>query len=218
MADDIKHGSLGNHIFYIIREKILNEEYIAGQKLSEVELSNEMNISRTPIREALKQLELEGLVKSIPNKGVYVLGFSESDIDDMLEIRFSLEGIAIQFAIERITYEQLELLRKTCELMDGCVLSNNQDTFDDLNILFHETIYKGTQSLYFEKILKDINYYIHVTSKQSIRQPKRLASAAIEHREIFDALVEKDKEKAKEKVQNHIRKTQMIIKNYYQNK
>ena len=71
------HGSLGHRIFNILRDKILNEEYEKGQKLNEVVLSRELNISRTPIREALKQLELEGLVESIPNKGVYVLGFSE---------------------------------------------------------------------------------------------------------------------------------------------
>ena len=64
------------------------------------------------IREALKQLELEGLVKSIPNKGVYVLGFSHRDIDDMLEIRYALEGLAIQFAIERINDEELKKIKE----------------------------------------------------------------------------------------------------------
>lgn len=209
---DIKHGSLGNHIFYVLRDKILNEEYVAGQKLTEVSISKELNISRTPVREALKQLELEGLVKSIPNKGVYVLGFSSMDIDDMLEIRYALEALSIDLAIERITESQLDAIPLVCDEMDECVLIDDQKRFKELNIIFHESIYKGTQSLYFEKLLKDINYYIHITSEQSLSQPKRLNSAAIEHREIFNALLLRNKELAKEKVQNHIRKTQMLIK------
>lgn len=213
--EGVEHGSLGNRIFYILRDKILNEEYKAGQKLVEVTLSKELNISRTPVREALKQLELEGLVKSIPNKGVYVLGFSHRDINDMLEIRFALEGLAIQLAIERVTAEQLESIKNTCELMEFYATKDDQAKFNELNIIFHEAIYKGTQSLYFEQLLKDINYYIHVTSRHSIRLPKRLKSAAIEHREIYEALVDGDKEKAKEKVQNHIRKTQMLIQKHY---
>ena len=86
LFDQVTHGSLGNKIFDILRDRILNDEYEHGQKLNELALANELKISRTPIREALKQLELEGLVESIPNKGVYVKGFSPRDIDDMFEI------------------------------------------------------------------------------------------------------------------------------------
>ncbi len=168
--------------------------------------------------EALKQLELEGLVKSIPNKGVYVLGFSGRDIDDMLEIRYVLEGLAIQLAIERIDESQLLKIKEIYDLMEFYAKKGDQEKFNELNIRFHESIYKGTQSLYFEQLLKDINYYIHVTSRHSIRQPKRLESAAIEHREIYEAIVSRDKERAKEKIQDHIRKTQFLVRHYYENK
>ena len=187
LLENTGHGSLGNKIFTVLRDKILNEEYTQGQKLNEVALSKELNISRTPIREALKQLELEGLVKSIPNKGVYVLGFSHRDIDDMLEIRYALEGL-------------------------------DQEKFNEINIAFHEAIYRCTQSKYFEQLLTDINYYIHVTSRHSIRQPDRLISAAQEHREIYEAILARDKDLAKEKIQNHIRKTQVLVRNYYEKK
>ena len=216
--ENTSHGSLGNRIFIILRDKILNEEYKAGQKLNEVALAKELNISRTPIREALKQLELEGLVKSIPNKGVYVLGFSARDIDDMLEIRIVLEGLAIQFAIDRLDDHQMVKIKEIYELMEFYAHKGDENKFEELNMLFHESIYKGTKSLYFEQLLKDINYYIHVTSRHSIRQPKRLESAAVEHREIYEAIVERDKEKAKIKIQNHIRKTQILVKNYYNSK
>lgn len=170
LLENAGHGSLGNKIFNVLRDKILNEEYVQGQKLNEVALSKELNISRTPIREALKQLELEGLVKSIPNKGVYVLGFSHRDIDDMLEIRYALEGLAIQLAIERITEDELEKIKEVYDLMEFYAKKGDQEKFNDINIAFHDAIYRCTQSKYFEQLLSDINYYIHVTSRHSIRQ------------------------------------------------
>ncbi len=216
--ENTSHGSLGSKIFILLRDKILNEDYKPGEKLNEVVLSKELNISRTPIREALKQLELEGLVNSIPNKGVYVLGFSSRDINDMLEIRYVLESLAIQFAIERVDEVQLAKLREICELMEFYASKGDQEKFEELNISFHESIYKGTKSQYFERLLKDINYYIHVTAKHSIRQPKRLESAAIEHRDIYEAIEQRDVVLAKEKIENHIRKTQLLVKSYYDTK
>lgn len=213
--ENVSHGTLGSKIFMVLRDKILNEEYASGHKLNEIVLSKELNISRTPIREALKQLELEGLVKSIPNKGVYVLGFSPRDIDDMLEIRYALEGLAIQLAIDRLDKIQLEKIKEAYDLMEFYAEKQDQEKFNELNILFHESIYKCTQSQYFEQLLKDINYYISVTSRHSIKQPHRLQSAAIEHREIYEAIVARDKEMAKIKIQNHIRKTQILVRNYY---
>ena len=218
LLENTGHGSLGNKIFTVLRDKILNEEYTQGQKLNEVALSKELNISRTPIREALKQLELEGLVKSIPNKGVYVLGFSHRDIDDMLEIRYALEGLAIQLAIERINDEELEKIKEVYDLMEFYAEKGDQEKFNEINIAFHEAIYRCTQSKYFEQLLTDINYYIHVTSRHSIRQPDRLISAAQEHREIMRQFLARDKDLAKEKIQNHIRKTQVLVRNYYEKK
>lgn len=218
LLENTGHGSLGNKIFTVLRDKILNEEYTQGQKLNEVALSKELNISRTPIREALKQLELGGLVKSISNKGVYVLGFSHRDIDDMLEIRYALEGLAIQLAIERINDEELEKIKEVYDLMEFYAEKGDQEKFNEINIAFHEAIYRCTQSKYFEQLLTDINYYIHVTSRHSIRQPDRLISAAQEHREIYEAILARDKDLAKEKIQNHIRKTQVLVRNYYEKK
>ena len=84
--ESTSHGSLGSKIFILLRDRILNESYKCGDKLNELTLAKELKISRTPIREALKQLELEGLVESIPNKGVYVKGFSPRDIEDLFKI------------------------------------------------------------------------------------------------------------------------------------
>lgn len=212
------HGSLGNRVFDILRDRILNGEYKTGQKLNELTLASELKISRTPIREALKQLELEGLVMSVPNKGVYVKGFSPRDIDDMFEIRLALEGLAIQLAIERMDEVHLTKIKEIFELMEFYTLKKDNDKINDLNILYHETIYQATQSTYFEQLLKDIHYYVSVTSRHSIQKPERLETALVEHRAILDAIVEGNKEKAKYTIQKHIRKTQVLVRNYYAHK
>ena len=218
ILENAGHGSLGHRIFCILRDKILNEEYEKGQKLNEVVLSKELNISRTPIREALKQLELEGLVESIPNKGVYVKGFSPRDIDDMFEIRLALEGLAIQLAIDRMDEVHLAKIKDVFELMEFYTGKNEQDKINDLNILYHETIYQATQSQYFEQLLKDVHYYVSVTSRHSITQPERLETALKEHRAILHAIMAGDKEQAKETIQKHIRKTQVLVRKYYAQK
>ena len=218
ILENTGHGSLGNKIFNVLRDKILNEEYVKGQKLNEVALAKQLNISRTPIREALKQLELEGLVKSIPNKGVYVKGFSPRDIDDMFEIRCALEGLAIQLAIDRMDEEHLAKIKDVFELMEFYTAKKDQEKINDLNILYHETIYQATQSQYFEQLLKDVHYYVSVTSRHSITQPERLETAIIEHRAILDAIVSGDKKLAQDTIQKHIRKTQTLVRAYYANK
>lgn len=213
--ESTSHGSLGSKIFVLLRDRILNENYKCGDKLNELTLAKELKISRTPIREALKQLELEGLVESIPNKGVYVKGFSPRDIDDMFEIRLSLEGLAVSLAIDRMDEVHLAKIKEVFELMEFYTAKNDHNKVSDFNILFHESIYQATQSTYFEQLLKDIHYYVSVTSRHSIERPERLDSALEEHRAILDAIINGDKEEASERIRRHIRKTQMLVRKYY---
>ena len=213
--ESTSHGSLGSKIFILLRDRILYESYKCGDKLNELTLAKELKISRTPIREALKQLELEGLVESIPNKGVYVKGFSPRDIDDMFEIRLSLEGLAVSFAIDRMDEVHLAKIKEVFELLEFYTTKGDFDTVNDFNILFHESIYQATQSTYFEQILKDIHYYVSVTSRHSIARPERLESSLVEHRAILEAIIDGDKDEATERIQRHIRKTQMLVRKYY---
>lgn len=218
MMGSNERGSLGSRTFVILRDKILNEEYTKGQKLNEVVLAKELSISRTPIREALKQLELEGLVRSIPNKGVYVIGFSPRDIDDMFEIRLALEGLAIELAIDRMDEEHMNHIKEIFELMEFYTAKDDQKKISVLNIQYHDAIYQSTCSQYFAQLLKDINYYVSVTSRHSISQPERLDTALEEHKAIYDAIVAKDKVKARQMIQKHIRSTQELVRKFYNEK
>ena len=218
LFEPAKNGSLGSQIFVLLRDRILNEEYDKGQKLNELALVRELNISRTPIREALKQLELEGLVESIPNKGVFVKGFSPRDIDDMFEIRKELESLAIGMAIERMDDIHLAKIKEVFELMEFYTNKHDKDKVNDLNILYHETIYRATQSTYFEQLLKDIHYYVSVTTRHSLTNVKRLDSALEEHRKIYEEIRDGDIDGAKHSIREHITKTQMLVRKYYASK
>ena len=109
-------------------------------------------------------------------------------------------------------------IKEIYDLLEFYAEKNDQERFTEVNIDFHEAIYRATHSQYFEQLLSDINYYIHVTSRHSIKQPNRLVEAAQEHKEIYDAIVKKDKALAKANVEKHIRKTQSLVRNYYDEK
>lgn len=215
LFESSKHGTLGNKIFDLLRDRILNEEYHTGEKLNELTLVKELNISRTPIREALKQLELEGLVESIPNKGVYVKGFSPRDIDDMFEIRKELEALAIKMAIARMDEIHLAKIKDVFDLMEFYTAKKDQAKVDELNILYHETIYQATQSNYFEQLLKDIHYYVSVTSRHCLKDVSRMDTALEEHRAILEMIEDQDEDEAAALVRRHIAKTQMLVRKYY---
>lgn len=218
LFEQAKHGTLGTKIFEILRDRILNGEYATGDKLNELTLVNELNISRTPIREALKQLELEGLVESIPNKGVYVKGFSPRDIDDMFEMRKSLEALAIKLAIKRMDDIHLAKIKDVLDLMEFYTMKKESAKVDELNILYHETIYQATQSSYFEQTLKDLHYYVSVTSRHCLKNVSRMDTALKEHQAIFEKIEEKEADEAAEMIKTHIAKTQMLVRKYYANK
>ena len=152
--------SLTNLIFEKVRDDILNDVYTLGDKLVESKLADELGVSRTPVREALKQLELDGLVESIPNRGVIVKGLSDQDIYDIYSVRISIESIAAELAVERMTPEDLKELTDICDLMEFFTMKNDSAKIFELNTQFHEKIYSCTKSRYLEHILKDFQIFI----------------------------------------------------------
>ena len=112
LTSDNSSGSLRVRVFEALEQAIINGEYKEGDTLNELRLTKELGVSRTPIREALTQLELEGLVKNIQNKGAVVVGVSQKDIDDIYAIRLRLDGFAAKLAAENITDEQLDRLEQ----------------------------------------------------------------------------------------------------------
>ena len=108
--------SLRGRVFHKLREDILSGKYQEHEELKEVAIGEEMGVSRTPVREAFRQLELEGLIQIIPNKGAYVTGITQKDVKDIYMIRSLLEGLCARWATEHITKEQMEEMEENVYL------------------------------------------------------------------------------------------------------
>lgn len=204
IVNDKEKLSLTSKIFSILRDKILEGDFKKSEKLVEAKLAEELGVSRTPVREALKQLELEGLVENLPNRGVYVKGITHQDVDDIYTIRMAIEGISVEWAIERMTPEELKRIEEIYELMEFYTSKNDVDKISELNTKFHEAIYKATKSRYLEQILKDFQYYIKNTREKSLKTQGRLQTALDEHKEILENLKVRNKEAARKSLEKHI--------------
>lgn len=209
-----ENKSLTSLIFDKIREDILNNKYAAGEKIVEAKLAEELGVSRTPVREALKQLELDGLVDNIPNRGVVVKGISDQDIHDIYTIRVAIEGIAARWAVERMDENVVDDLKEIYDLMEFYTFKNDIDKIFELNTKFHETIYMATKSRYLEQVLKDFQLFIKSTRNRSLQCAGRSKHALEEHKAILDGFLERDAEKAFEATVKHIESSRKNAKSF----
>ena len=165
--------SLTSKVYDHIRNGILDGSYKDGDYLVETRLAEKLQVSRTPIREALKQLELEGLVLSMPNRGVVVQAISENDIDDIYIIRQMLEGLAAYWAAERRTQEQLDALAEKVDLMDFYTGRGGAAQLSRLDNEFHELIYRACASRMLSHILASLHQNTRRARTSSLTIPSR---------------------------------------------
>ncbi len=196
--------SLRGKAFSQIRQQILNGTYKPGESLIETRLSEELGVSRTPIREALRQLELEGLVQAIPNKGAVVKGISEKDIEDIFVIRTMIEGLAARWAAEKITDEEIAELKEALEFEEFYTMKNDANHLMRYDTRFHEIIFRASKSRPLMHMLTTFHDYIQGARNFSFTTPGRPQKALEEHRVIFDAIANKDAETAERLTVEHI--------------
>jgi len=213
--DEYGGYSLREKIFHKLRQDILNGKYRSGDNLVELKLAEEMGVSRTPVREAIRQLELEGLVTSIPNKGVIVEGISKKDIEDIYAIRESLEGLAARWAIERIDKDQLKELEDICELMEFYTEKGDLDQVGDLNSRFHDLIFEATKSKPLKQILTDFQYYVKTIRLASLKSPGRAKHSLEEHNKIVEAFKNKDLDGGAKALVEHIKNSKKNLARIY---
>ena len=205
MAED--HSSLSAKVFHSIREDILNGKYQANEELKEKNIGEELGVSRTPVREALRQLELEGLVHIIPNKGAFVENVTLKDIKDIYEIRTLLEGLCARWAAENLTKEQLEELEETVFLSDFHYSKENWDQILVLDNRFHEIVYEACGSKELTRVLRDYHHYLQRIRRITLEQKERARASTDEHRAIAEALKARDAATAEECAKLHIKNT-----------
>ena len=149
--------SLRGRVFSRLREDILSGRYEEYEELREVAIGEEMGVSRTPVREAFRQLELEGLIQIVPNKGAYVTGITEKDVKDIYMIRSLLEGLCARWATEHITEEQMEEMEENVYLAEFHARKGHLEQLAELDNRFHDIMYEACDSKILEHQLKDLD-------------------------------------------------------------
>lgn len=206
--------SLSSRVFHTIRENILSGKYSTDEELKEKTIGEELGVSRTPVREALRQLELEGLVTIIPNKGAYVVGISQKDIKDIYEIRRRLEGLCAGWAALNITKEQLDELEENIFLSDFHAAKGNAEQVVELDNRFHEILYTASGSRELRHVLSDFHHYVQRVRKITLAMSERAGESIGEHRKIVEALKKHDSQMAEELAHEHILNTMKNMDSY----
>lgn len=196
--------SLTDEIADIVRERILKGEYEIGEKIKENQIATELRVSRTPIREAFKQLENEGLIDYVPNRGCFAKGFTRRDVDDIYQVREALEVIAVQWACERISDKEIADLEEQCDLMELYTLKKDSKKIMELNTSFHDIIYNASRSRFLAHVLRAYKEYLDKARKTIFTNQDYLENILAEHRGILDAIREKDAELAKQAMTHHL--------------
>jgi DNA-binding GntR family transcriptional regulator len=204
-------GSLSQKVYTQIQNDILNGVYKAGDSLVETKLSEELDVSRTPVREALRQLEQEGLVEATPNRGVVVKGITAQDIEDIYTIRMLIEGLAARWAAEKMTEEELKDLKETVELEEFYTLKNDTEQLLQFDSRFHDIIYRATKSMPLMHTLSTFHHYVQRARIVSIKSPGRAKLALEEHKAIYEAIKERDAEKAERLATEHVRNARLNL-------
>lgn len=197
--------SLSEQVFSALQEDILNGVLAPGDALTEQRVSEELGVSRTPVREAVGKLEQEGLVRTIPNKGAVVVGITAKDISDIYTIRMHIEGLAANWAAGNITPEQLEKLRSIVELQEFYVARRDYMQVWQLDTRFHELIYGSCNSPVLKNTLSSFHHYIQRARELSLEKSGRAVPSVQEHRNILEALEKRDAAEAEKLTFEHIR-------------
>ena len=198
-------SSLRERVFRSIRESILKGQYKAGDVLRETIIAKELNVSRTPVREAIRQLELEGLVYSIPNKETVVAGISEEDVHDIFLIRSRVEGLAARKAAKCITAEEVKEIAEVLELTEFYAQKGDVARIGELDHRFHDLIYIAAKSKIMKQVLSDFHIYVQQTRIASLAMPGRIEGLLKEHTAIFEAIKKHNGDEAEQLMDQHVR-------------
>jgi DNA-binding GntR family transcriptional regulator len=196
--------SLRGRVYSSIRESILSGKYPKGEELKEIAIGKELGVSRTPVREALRQLELEGLVNIIPNKGAYVTGITLKDVKDIYAIRSYLEGLAARWACEYISKEQIEVLEENIYLAQFHAEKHHAEQVVELDNKFHHTIYTASNSKMLEHILIEYHQYVKRVREVTLADTERAMKSNDEHKAILEAIKNKDTDLAEKLAHTHV--------------
>lgn len=204
-------------VFNTLRQAILKGELKPGERLMEIQLAQRLGVSRTPIREAIRKLELEGLVVMIPRKGAEVASITEKSLRDVLEIRRSLEELAFQIACDRITKGQFLDLETALVGFKKAVESGKLTEIAEADVTFHDVIYIATGNDKLIQILNNLREQMYRYRLEYIKDVKKHKSLIQEHEEIIKYLKNHDKANGTLMIRQHINNQELSVINNIKN-
>ena len=191
-------------VFNTLRQAILRGELQPGERLMEIQLAQRLGVSRTPVREAIRKLELEGLVLMIPRRGAEVAEITRQDLEDVLEVRAALEELAVKDACEHITDEQLQDLKKVANEFKRSLEGTDLVACAEADIHFHEIIYAATNNKRLVQMLNNLREQMYRYRMENLKDKRTYRTLVEEHDAIRRALKKHDKEKAGAAINVHI--------------
>lgn len=205
-GDMVSGLPLAISIFIRLREDILRGKLTRGEKLTEQHVCDEYNVSRTPVREAFRLLDQEGLLRMIPNRGAFVTGFSKQDISDMYDMRMEYEVLAFKWAVMRSTDEEIQKIEDAFDLMEFYTEKGDVVSAAEQNAHFHEMLYTASHNAQITRILTSYQYYTKLFKDDEDVEsddPALMKELLTEHRKMLRALKERDVEKGVQLVRKH---------------
>lgn len=191
-------------VFNTLRQAILRGELKPGERLMEIQLANKLGVSRTPIREAIRKLELEGLVLMIPRKGAEVAEITEKNLRDVLEVRRALEELAVRLTCERITKEQIEELKITASEFEAATKSSDVTKIAEADVKFHDVIYMATENARLIQLLNNLREQMYRYRVEYLKRKEVYPKLIKEHEEIIAAIRAGERETACRMVCEHV--------------
>jgi len=198
-------------VFNTLRNAILTGELEPGERLMEIKLADKLGVSRTPIREAIRKLELEGLVVMNPRKSAEVAKITKEDLKDVLEVRKVLESLAMELACEKISAEEICQLKENLEMFRQAIKKNDLTEIALTDVAFHDIIYKATGNIRLIQILNNLREQMYRYRLEYIKDKDMRNILIEEHIAIIDALYTKNKEKAIKTILSHIHKQEITV-------
>ncbi len=198
-------------VFKAIRQSILTGELHPGERLMEIHLANMLGVSRTPVREAIRRLELEGLVIMVPHKGAQVAHITEKNMKDVLEVRLALDELSVGLACERITDDELDSLREACRAFEEAVETGIIRDIADADIAFHDIIFAACRNNRLIELVNNISEQMYRYRFEYIKDDSGWQSLITEHRMILDAISMRDTELARRAIHVHIKNQENSI-------
>lgn len=191
-------------VFRTLRQAILRGELKPGERLMEIKLANKLGVSRTPIREAIRKLELEGLVIMIPRKGAEVADITEKSLTDVLEVRRALEELSARLACDRITEEEIQELINAADTFRKTLKSKDITVIAEADVHFHDVIYTATKNQKLIQLLNNLHEQMYRYRIEYLKNKEVYPQLLKEHEDIITHIRKREKENAVQIVCRHI--------------